>query len=235
MRSFACSLLIASWCCSLASGADRVPTPAASTEEGPIVVLIGDSIRLSYAPTVVKQLKGKAKIVSPAKNGGDSASVLAHLNEWAIQVQPAVVHFNCGIHDTKKFKETGKFQVSPEQYEANLRKIVERLRTETKAKVLFALTTPIVDDRAAALRADRSYELLNASTEQYNEIARRVMKELDVPVNDLRSALGDSTEAAKLIVDDGVHFKPTGATKLGTAVAEFVSKHLPTAAKSNAK
>jgi lysophospholipase L1-like esterase len=211
------------------SAASRVlhgAEPAADVKL-PKVVLLGDSIRLSYTATVKKQLAGKANVVSPPQNGGDSANLSKHLDKWAVQEQPVVVHFNCGIHDVKKSKATGKFQVSPEQYEANLRAIVKRLREGTKATVLFALTTPLVDDRAAKLRADRDYELLNASTEQYNEIARRVMQELDVPVNDLRAALGGPEEQAKAIVDDGVHFTGPGAAKLGTAVAEFIGRYLP--------
>ena len=29
--------------------------------------------------------------------------MLKNLDEWVIRQQPAVVHFNCGIHDTKEF------------------------------------------------------------------------------------------------------------------------------------
>src|SRR5688572_30255294 len=123
--------------------------PAFAQEKLPKVVLIGDSIRMSYAPTVARQLEGKAVIVESKANGGDSSNVLAKLKEWAINEQPDIVHFNCGIHDTKKDKQTGTFQTPPEKYEANLRKIVETLRKETKAKVIFATTTPIIDDRAA--------------------------------------------------------------------------------------
>jgi lysophospholipase L1-like esterase len=198
----------------------------------PTVVLMGDSIRLGYTRAVAKQLAGKANVVSPSANGGDSSNVLKNLEAWIIRAQPTVVHFNCGIHDTKKFKETGKFQVSPEAYEANLRAIVAQLRKQTKATVLFALTTPIVDDRAAQQRADKNYELLDASTVQYNAIARRVMQELAVPVNDLRTALGDSTEHARLINADGVHFTSEGSEKLAAAVAAFVTEHLPTTAKA---
>ena len=106
----------------------------------PKVVLVGDSIRMSYAPLVEKELAGKAVIISAKANGGDSNNVLKNLDEWVIRQQPVVVHLNCGIHDTKKSKSTGRFQVSPDQYEANLRKIVDRIRSQTKATVLFATT-----------------------------------------------------------------------------------------------
>jgi lysophospholipase L1-like esterase len=199
----------------------------AAEKKLPTVVLLGDSIRLSYAPVVTKQLEGKATIVSPPANGGDSSNLVKNLEKWAIKAEPAVVHFNCGIHDVKKLKATGKFQVSPEDYEQHLRTIVARLRSETKAKVLFALTTPIIDERAAKTRGERNYELFDASTEQYNAIARRVMEELKVPVNDLRAALGTPEEQAQAISNDGVHFNKAGVEKLATAVTKFVKEHLP--------
>lgn len=203
------------------------PVTAEGPEKLPKVVLIGDSIRLGYAPAVAKKLEGKAVVVGPKANGGDSANVLKNLKVWAVDEKPDVVHFNCGIHDTKKDKKTGKFQVSPEQYEANLRKIVETLRKETKATVIFATTTPILDDRAAKGRTKADYELLDASTVEYNRIAAKVMKELNVPVNDLRAACGEGEDRGKLMSADGVHFTPDGRTRLGEAVAGFVSKHLP--------
>jgi lysophospholipase L1-like esterase len=129
----------------------------------PKVVLLGDSIRLSYTPYVQKALADKAVVVSPKANGGDSGRVLKNLDEWAIREQPAVIHFNCGIHDIKKSKTSGKFQVPPDEYESNLRNIVQRLRSETKAVVLFALTTPVEDARAAKGRQKVDYELLEAS------------------------------------------------------------------------
>ena len=199
------------------------------SSELPKVVIVGDSIRLSYAPIVVRQLAGKAIVISPEANGGDSSNVLKHLDQWVINEKPAIAHFNCGIHDTKKSKSTGKFQVSPAQYKANLRKIVERIRKETGAVVLFATTTPILDDRAAQARRDRDYELLGASICQYNAIAKKVMQELDVPINDLYSALsepGQPSSVEDMIGNDGVHLQPEARERLGTAVAEFIDLHL---------
>jgi lysophospholipase L1-like esterase len=193
-------------------------------------VLVGDSIRLSYAPIVVKQLNGKAVLVSPQANGGDSSNVLKHLDQWVIREKPAVVHFNCGIHDTKHFIATGKFQVSPEQYEANLRKIVQRIREETDAVVLFATTTPILDERAAAARKGRDYELLGSSVERYNVIARTVMEELNVPIDDLHTALSMPTGSLTtegLIGEDGVHLTAPARELVGKQVANFIGERLP--------
>ena len=202
---------------------------AAEGERLPKVVLVGDSIRLSYAEAVSKHLAGKAVVVSPKANGGDSSNVLKHLGAWVIREQPDVVHFNCGIHDTKKFTETGKFQVSPEQYEANLRSIVKRIRAETGAVVLFATTTPILNNRAASARRGRDYVLLGESVTQYNEIAVEVMRDLDVPINDLHTTLSkpqapQTTDT--LIGNDGVHLTPEGRGLLAEQVTAFVTRHL---------
>jgi lysophospholipase L1-like esterase len=147
-----------------------------------------------------------------------------------IREKPAVVHFNCGIHDTKHFTATGKFQVSPEQYEANLQEIVQRIRAETDAVVLFATTTPILDERAAATRKGRDYELLGSSVEQYHVIARKVMEELSVPINDLHAALSKPAGPLmtdEFIGDDGIHLTAPGRELLGKQVAEFIGKRLP--------
>jgi lysophospholipase L1-like esterase len=235
MRSSACGLAIGfgvALSLSLALSAsisDASDQPASGTGPGPAlprIVLVGDSIRLGYAPIVAKRLEGKAIVISPKANGGDSANVLRHLDEWVIREQPDIVHFNCGIHDTKKSKASARFQVPPEAYEANLREIVGRIRAGTKATVIFATTTPVLNDRAARARTKAVYELLDASTEQYNAIARKVMDELGVPVNDLRAAAGDADTRARRMGSDGIHFQPDGREALGDAVAAFLAKRL---------
>jgi len=221
-------MLLSGFAAAIASGIhadDETARP-----DSPRVVLVGDSIQLSYAPSVAKHLAGRAIVISAAANGGDSSNVLKHLEQWVVQERPTVVHFNCGIHDTKKFKSTGAFQVSPEQYEANLREIVARIRKETGALVLFATTTPILDDRAARHRRDRDYELLDASVRQYNMIAKKVMQDLAVPINDLHSALATPASpdrVEQLIGSDGVHLQPQATELVGKAVAAFVGSHLP--------
>jgi DNA-binding beta-propeller fold protein YncE len=203
--------------------------PSGAAEPAPAtakVVLIGDSIRLGYAPIVARELDGVAVVVSPKPNGGDSANVLRHLEEWVIREQPTLVHFNCGIHDMKKSRVNGQFQVPPETYAANLRTIVGRIRAGTKATVVFATTTGAHDDRAARARTRADYELLEASAEQYNRIARTVMDELGVPVDDLHALLADPETRAGLMGSDGIHFTADGYRRLGTEVARFLRQHL---------
>ena len=70
----------------------------------PKVLLLGDSIRLSYTELVTQQLDGKAVVVSHKANGGDSANTLSHLTEWAIKVQPDIIHFTPSLPKTRSGK-----------------------------------------------------------------------------------------------------------------------------------
>jgi lysophospholipase L1-like esterase len=221
---FTCHLILS--LCALASAA-FAQDAAKSTTTLPKVVLLGDSVREHYAPLVAELLAGRATVVTPKANGRDTGTLLNNLNEWAIAEQPDVIHFNCGIHDTKQIKATGRNNVPPDQYEANLREIVKRLRAETKAKIIFALSTPLMDERSEQYWKTRSYRLANASVMEYNRIALRTMKELGVPVNDLPAALGDAAESARLHDAGGVHFTKEGSQKLAAAVASAVTTHLP--------
>ena len=213
--------------CAMAAAALAQVAAPATAEALPKVVLLGDSIREGYAPFVTGLLSGRATVVTPKANGRDTGTLLTNLNEWAIAEKPDVIHFNCGIHDTKRNQETGKYNVPPGQYEANLREIVKRLRAETKAKVVFALSTPLIDERSQEYWKTRSYRIENASVLEYNRIALRVMKELEVPVNDLPAALGDAAEQARLHDSGGIHFTKEGSQKLAAAVASFVTRYLP--------
>jgi len=196
----------------------------------PKVVLAGDSIRMSYASIVAAQLKGEAIVISSNANGGDSSNSLKNLEAWVIRQQPDVVHFNNGIHDTKKSKTTGRFQVPPATYKANLRSIVQRIRKETGATVIFATTTPVIDSRAAAHRQKASYQLLQGSVVQYNQLAREVMDELKAPVNDLHTAVLKPAKPhtmQSLLGADGIHLTAAAKELLGKQVADTVRKHLP--------
>ncbi|MBI3882341.1 MAG: dienelactone hydrolase family protein [Verrucomicrobia bacterium] len=191
--------------------------------ELPKVVLIGDSIRLGYAPLVAKRLEGRAVIISASANGADSGNVLAHLDEWVIREKPAVVHFNCGIHDLKVSKQTKEQHVALAQYEANLRQIVSRLRKETSAALVFANTTPILDARHAE-RGGKEFDLFEADVKRYNVAALGVMREAGVPVDDLHWVVEDAG-AGKILGADGTHYTAAGKERLAEAVADCVMRH----------
>ena len=187
----------------------------------PKIVLVGDSIRMGYAPLVAKNLDGKAVVVSPAPNGEDSGNVLRNLDQWVIKEQPDIVHINAGLHDLKL--KDGSYQVPLAAYEKNLKTILERIRKETKAKIIFATTTPIIDDLHAQRKA--GFDRLEADVQKYNAVAVSVMKQAGVPINDLHK-LVESRGRGKLIGGDGTHYTPEGYAVLASAVTGDILRGL---------
>ncbi len=192
-----------------------------NSEPAPKIVLIGDSIRLAYAPLVAQRLAGRAVIVSPEASGEDSANVLKNLAAWVIREKPNIVHFNCGLHDLKLSKKTKEHQVKLEQYEANLKTIVERLKKETTAALVFANTTPILDERHAKRGA--AFDRLEADVQRYNAVALRVMRDAGVPVNDLHWVV-EKGGPETMLLKDGTHYTPAGYARLAEAVADSVQR-----------
>jgi dienelactone hydrolase/lysophospholipase L1-like esterase len=189
----------------------------------PRVILIGDSIRLDYAPKVAERLSGKAVVISPPENGGDSANVLAHLDEWVVRQKPDVVHLNCGLHDLKRSKSDGHHQIELDRYAENLRRIVARIRDGTDAALVFADTTPILDDRHARRGAD--FDRTEADVRRYNAAAAAVMGELGVPVHDLHWAVEQGGPEA-MLGPDGTHYTVAGSDRLAEAVADCVLRQV---------
>lgn len=194
-----------------------VSSAAAQEKPLPRVVLVGDSIRMGYAPLVAKRLEGKAVVISAKPNGEDTVNVLRNLDEWVIKERPDVVHINAGLHDLKVTVKS--YQVPLADYETNLQTILERIRTGTKAKIIFATSTPIVD----ALHAQRKvgFDRFEADVQKYNAAAVAVMHRAGVPVNDLHQLVEDGGRE-KLMASDGTHYTEQGYELLATAVAEKI-------------
>ena len=198
-----------------------VSSVAAQEQALPKVVLVGDSIRMGYAPLVAKRLDGKAIVVSAKPNGEDSGNVLRNLDEWVIREKPAVVHINAGLHDLKL--KDNAYQVPISQYEKNLKAILERIQKETSARIIFATSTPILD----ALHAQRKagFDRFEADVRKYNTAAVAVMKTAGVPVNDLHT-LVEERGKEKLIGPDGTHYTQEGYEILAAAVTDNIVRAL---------
>jgi hypothetical protein len=167
-------ILCAATCCLLLA----LPSPGQAAAPMPKVALIGDSIRIGYAPVVTRLLSGRAAVISVEANGGDSGNVLHTLEEWVIREKPDVVHFNAGLHDLKVSRQTREYQVPVEVYRRNLLEIIGRIRRETSASIIFASTTPIFDARHALRGA--GFDRFEMDVARYNGTAISAMKGVSI-------------------------------------------------------
>ena len=83
-------------------------------------------------------------------------------------------------------RKKGKQVASPEVYGKNLRELVRRLR-QTGAALVFATTTPVPPGTLGRIAGDER---------PYNEVAKTVMAELNVPVDDLGGYVESQQEKA---------------------------------------
>lgn len=209
----------------------------------PRVLLIGDSISMGYTLDVRAKLKDRANIHHPAENCGPTERGLAQLDKWLGTNHWDVIHFNFGLHDLKYLDENGKY-VDPSKgkqvastavYAQNLRELVRRLQ-KTGAKLVFATTTPVPPGTLGRVAGDQR---------PYNQAAKAVMKELNVPVDDLggyveaqqvkfppRTVPLPAGEHATIRPGEiqqpfNVHFTPDGYDQLANLVIASIEKALP--------
>ena len=182
------------------------------------ILLIGDSIRMGYQEKVRQQLADWAYVQAPEKNGGTSENILAHLDQWVLSRRADVVHINCGLHDIKREFDQDTTAVPLSVYTANVRSILTRLLAETKATVVWALTTPV---NQVWHHRNKPFDRFETDVAAYNKAASEICRELGVTTNDLYSVVV-SAGADNILLEDGVHFKPEGYALLGESVAECI-------------
>ncbi len=165
----------------------------------PRILLIGDSISRSYTVSVRKLLEGKANLHRAPANCGSTDSGIKNMAVWLDQsgTQWDIVYFNFGIHDRKK---------TPEQYAANLEKVIELLQP-TGAKLIFARTTPF---RVKDEGDEDGAPPLNATSDA-------VMAAHGIPVDDLHGIVLEQIET--LQGEDRTHFNAEGIKLLAAHVA----------------
>lgn len=191
----------------------------------PRVLLIGDSISEGYTVPVRKLLQGKANVHRIPQNGGPAKTAGRKIDQWLGQEKWDVIHFNWGLHDVMVFPgpksdlaQFDKDQLA--QYEQNLRQLVARLK-QTGAQLIWASSTPVPDQPFSA----RVPPHRNAVVDRYNEAAARIMKENNIPVDDLHALV--TPVLAEMQKPGDVHFKPEGSEFLARQVAATIAKALP--------
>lgn len=184
----------------------------------PNVLILGDSISIGYTPHVRHGLEGKANVLRPDANCGDTNRGLASLDKWLEGGPWWVIHFNWGLHDLcyrnprakaqgNRDKVNGKQSVPIEEYDKNLEAIVERLQ-KTGARLIFATTTVVPEGEVGRVVGD---------DERYNAAAVRVMQKQGVTVNDLH-ATSKAFPAEFFVGPGNVHYTQQGSAALAEKV-----------------
>ncbi len=192
----------------------------------PNVLILGDSISIGYTRQVREGLKGKANVIRPSDNCGDTRIGLAKIDKWLGDTKWSVIHFNWGLWDLcyrnpksteqgHRDKVHGKLTVSLEDYEKNLETLVRRME-RTGAKLIWASTTVVPEGEAGHFAGDDA---------KYNAVAERVMKKHRVMIDDLY-AVTKAFSPNEFNGRGDVHYKPEASAKLAAQVVSKVEEAL---------
>lgn len=182
----------------------------------PRVLIIGDSISIGYTLPVRELLAGVANVHRIPENGGPTAKGIERLDDWLGGEAWDVIHFNWGLHDLKRepAAEPGALRppaATPDQYRANLERLVVRLE-KTGATLVWAATTTVPVGESRRLANDDL---------AYNAVAAEIMNARGIAINDL-NRVARARCAAHHTAPGNVHFTAEGSRVLAEAVAGAV-------------
>ena len=202
-------LFIMLLCATLSLFADRRRT----------VLLLGDSIRIGYAPHVREMMKADTDVVFPKGNCMFSYFTLRMIWEWTKLVEDPksvdVVHFNNGLWDLGQ--RDGRDCLTPvDVYASTIRRIADELRHFfPNAKIIFATTTPINE----AVYCEQ-HTKGNAEVERYNAAAKAALAGKIDAINDMYSFVRENDVGRHY--NDIVHFNDQGYSLLAGQVVKSI-------------
>ena len=175
------------------------------------ILLLGDSIRLSYQQLVKEKLEGVAEVVGPEDNCRFAKYTLWNTGEWVTAFgKPDIIHWNNGIWDVFFLnKEMGIF-TPIDEYKIYIGRVLKELR-RTGAKIIWATTTPVREGAPCK----------NSDIDLYNAEANKIMRSENIDINDLNKVIKEKDE---YIAADNFHLSPEGIIVCAQACVDFLKK-----------
>lgn len=174
------------------------------------IILLGDSIRLSYGNRVRELLGEGYTVWQPEDNCRFAAYTLRMLFDYKAQLEGAdVIHFNCGLWDMCDLFGDGPF-TPPEVYVEQMVRIAKILKTYAPV-VIFATTTP-PSPKMWGHDLDR--------VRAYNAAAMAALEPLGVLFDDLFTPVAEDID--RMISEDFLHASPYGVEILANRVADCI-------------
>ena len=154
----------------------------------PRILLIGDSILNGYARQVIKKLNGKAYVDMWVNPYHQSENLNKVLDRVLSQGPYDLIHFNVGLHGWQEGRiKKGTFIPLTRDY---VKVIKSRY---PKAKLIWANSTPVTEkNNVAALDSE-----INPTIIEHNRMAKLVMYEMNVPINNFYELLDRNRKLAK--------------------------------------
>ena len=181
------------------------------------VLLLGDSIRISYQPQVAELTTDEMEILGPADNCQYSLYTLSSLDKWLEDgANIDIIHWNNGLHDCGHNPFRSPVQIPIDMYISNLTFIYQKL-TEFTDNIIWATTTPVHPERPFS---GDNWSWRNQEIDEYNEAAVNLMKQNGVPINDLNFLISQNYD--EYLCEDRLHLSESGIKICARAVAASI-------------
>lgn len=178
------------------------------------IILLGDSIRLSYQNRVTELLGSDYTVWGPDDNCRFASYTLRMLYDYREQLKDAdLIHFNCGLWDMCDLFGDGPF-TPLEVYVEQMVRIAKILKTYAPV-VVFAATTP-PSPKMWGHDMDR--------VRAYNAAAMAALEPLGILFDDLFTPVAEDID--RMISEDLLHASPFGVEVLANRVADCFKKNV---------
>ena len=213
------------------SAAFADPTPIV-LKKGDRIVFLGDSITAGgnsgkgYIQVIRNHVADKKKdldivCIGAGISGNKVPDLQKRVDKDVIAKKPTIVVIYIGINDVWHGENNPKNGTAPDTFEAGLKEVIGKC-TKAGAKVILCTPTVIGELPGGANKLD-------GKLDDYAKISRKVAKDLDLNLCDLRKAFVDHLEAnnaqkkaSGILTTDRVHLNEAG----NRLVAETILKSL---------
>ena len=177
------------------------------------VMLIGDSIRMSYQAKVADLLKAGAVVTGPEENCRFSAYTLFNLSGWVPDNDYDVIQWNNGQWDTCHMPD-GRIHTPLATY-LELQERIARILLKRTKRLIFATTTPVWPEQFAS---GTIHPRRNDDISAYNSAAADLLGNLGIEINDLYPHVTKDIKQC-ISSEDMVHLTPAGVDRCAGLVA----------------
>jgi lysophospholipase L1-like esterase len=206
--------------------------PPVVLKKGDRIVFLGDSITAGgnsgkgYIQVIRKHLADKksdlaVECIGAGISGNKVPNLQGRVDKDVIAKKPTIVVIYIGINDVWHGESNPKNGTAPEAFEAGLKEVINKC---TKAGAQVVLCTPTVIGELPG-----GSNKLDSKLDDYAAISRKVAKELNLPLCDLRKAFVDHLQtknpekkAQGILTTDRVHLNEAG----NLLVAQTILKSL---------
>lgn len=191
------------------------------------VLLLGDSIRMGYAPYVRELLKGKCEVYDDEQdNGRYAAYTLWQANQMFKKYGKFdVVHWNNGYWDMNIEPPMTEPFHPIDEYVHFLKRIIKEIR-KNGAEIIFATTLPLLEGGmtydVTGTGAQIAYD--NDSVLRYNKAAVELMNQENITVNDLYTLMLQDKNYYKC--PDKLHLTQEGYQVCAKQTADMILQKL---------